>query len=121
MSDHTVQPVTFNNKWVSMFQYRCLDVVYSVVLLLDSTWPKIMMFCGFVTLKVKLKLLTCFATRDSSGVTMKNLCLALALLEMPPSPARTFISLFRCSQAWFSPMGTKGMSFFVTEMLPPPT
>src|SRR6218665_308308 len=98
--------------------HRCLDVVYSVVLLLDSTWPKIMMFCGFITLKVKLKLLNCFAKRDSSGVTMKNLCLALALLKMPTSPARTFISLFRCSQAWSAPIDTKGMSFFVTEMLP---
>lgn len=63
-------------------------------------------------------LLNSFPTHESSGTTMKNLCLTLALFEMPTSPEWIFISLIRCSHAWSTPMDTKGLPFFMTAMLP---
>jgi len=48
MSDHIVQLVAFSSKWVSMLQYGCLNLVNNSMVLLDSTWPKIMMQCDFV-------------------------------------------------------------------------
>ena len=56
MSDDIVQLVTFSNKWVSVFQYFCLDLVDNIMLLFDSTWPKVMMLYGFVRWQVKLTL-----------------------------------------------------------------
>jgi len=56
VSDHIVQLVTFSSKWVSMFQYGCLDLVDNVMLLLDSTWPKVMVLSCFVRFQVKLTL-----------------------------------------------------------------
>jgi len=42
MSDHIMELVTFSSKRVSMFQYPSFDVVDNIMLLLDSTPPKIM-------------------------------------------------------------------------------
>ena len=40
----------------SMFQYDCVDLVDNVMLLLDGTWPKVMMLSGFVRFQVRLTL-----------------------------------------------------------------
>jgi len=40
----------------SMFQYDCDDLVDNIMLLLDGTWPKVMMLSGFVWFQVKLTL-----------------------------------------------------------------
>ena len=50
MSDHIVQLLTF-----TMFQYGCLDLVDNVILL-HSTWPKVMMLSDIVRFQVKLTL-----------------------------------------------------------------
>ena len=56
MSDHIVQLVTFNSKWVSVFQYGCLDLFNNIMHLLDRTWPKVMMLSDLVRFQVKLTL-----------------------------------------------------------------
>lgn len=48
MSDHIVQLVTFSSKWVSMLQYGCLDLVSNIMLVLDNTWPMVMMLSTII-------------------------------------------------------------------------
>ena len=49
--------------------------------------------------------------RYSSEVARKNICLALALFEIPTSPDLTSIYPFKCSHAWSTPTVVNETSF----------
>ena len=55
--------------------------------------------------------------RYSSEVARKNICVALALFEIPTSPDLTSIYPFKCSHAWSTPTVVNETSFLTVAIL----
>ena len=111
MSDQIVQLFTSSGKWIAIAAFILLIASCSLLTVFGSrSWCS-----GTLPAPTWNWHLNSF---DGSGAAMKNLCLALGLLDMPTSPARTSISLCRCSHVWSAPMDTNGISFVVPDMLP---
>ena len=98
-------------------EYFCLDLVDNIMLLLDSTWPKVMMLSGFVRLQVKLTLELLCNTGEFWG-GMEEPLSSIGVVRDADESGMNFHQLVQMLACVVCPMDTKGTLLFVTAMLP---